>query len=88
MNDDLIQIRKTFAKLLPEGDLQNAILKNIKGYMRKSFAIFENPAYQVKTTSQVFKDAEKFALNLIRGKGGRDFRLNAKEIFPNLSTKI
>ena len=87
LNDDLIQIRKTFAKLLPEGDLQNAILKNIKGYMRKSFAIFENPAYQVKTTSQVFKDAEKFALNLIRGKGGRDFRLNAKEIFPNLSQK-
>ena len=87
LNDDLVKIRKDFAKLLPEGDLQNAILKNIKGYMRKSFAVFENPAYNVKTTSKVFKDAEKFALNLIRGTGGREFRLNAKEIFPNLSQK-
>ena len=85
LNDDLVNIRERFGNLLPEGDLKAAVLGNLKGYIRKSFAIFEDPAYQVQTTSKLFKDSEKFALNLIRGKGGRGFRLNAKEIYPRLS---
>ena len=47
------KIRKTFGDLLPSGDLRDAVLKNVKGYMRKSFAIFENPGYAVKETSSV-----------------------------------
>ena len=87
LNDDLIAIKKQFGGLLPEGDLKAAVLGNLKGYIRKSFAVFEDPAYQVPLNSKLFKNAEEFALKLIRGNGGRNFRLNAKEIYPNLSQK-
>ena len=67
LNKDLLEIKKTFGELLPAGDLKNAVLKNLKGYMRKSFAIFENPGYAVSETSPLFKKAKQYALNLING---------------------
>tara|TARA_Y100000593_G_scaffold28779_1_gene57549 strand:- start:2634 stop:6893 length:4260 start_codon:yes stop_codon:yes gene_type:complete len=81
LKKDIDQIRKTFGDLLPAGDLKTAVLKNLKGYMRKSFAIFENPGYAVKETSPLFKKAKQFALNLINGKGGAVFRVEARKVF-------
>ena len=81
LNKDLNEIKKTFGTLLPEGELKNAVLGNIKGYLRKSFAIFENPGYEVPLTSPLFKKAQQFALNLINGKGGGQFRVEAKKVF-------
>ena len=46
LSDELVRIKKNFGNLLPEGDLKQYILKNLKSYMRRSFAIFTNPAYQ------------------------------------------
>jgi hypothetical protein len=45
LNKELLNTKKTFANLLPEGDLKNFMLNNIKGYMRKSFATFTNPEF-------------------------------------------
>jgi len=81
LKKDIDQIRKTFGDLLPSGDLKTAVLKNLKGYMRKSFAIFENPGYAVKETSPLFKKAKQFALNLINGKGGAVFRVEARKVY-------
>ena len=67
--------------MLPSGDLRDAVLKNVKGYMRKSFAIFENPGYAVPENSPLFKKAQQFALNLINGKGGAVFRVQAKKVY-------
>ena len=46
LSDELARIKKTFGNLLPEGDLKQYVLKNLKSYMRRSFSIFTNPAYQ------------------------------------------
>ena len=81
LKKDMDTIRKTFGDLLPAGDLRNAVLKNVKGYMRKSFAIFENPGYAVSETSPLFKKAQQFALNLINGKGGAVYRVQAKKVY-------
>ena len=81
LKKDMDSIRKTFGDLLPSGDLRDAVLKNVKGYMRKSFAIFENPGYAVSETSPLFKKAKQFALNLINGKGGAVFRVQAKKVY-------
>ena len=81
LKKDLDGIRKTFGDLLPSGDMKEAVLGNLKGYLRKSFSIFENPGYAVPETSDVFKKATQFALNLINGKGGAVFRVEAKKVF-------
>ena len=46
LSDELARIKKNFGNLLPEGDLKQYVLKNLKSYMRRSFSIFTNPAYQ------------------------------------------
>ena len=81
LKTDMDDIRKVFGNLLPSGDLREAVLKNVKGYMRKSFAVFENPGYAVPETSPLFKKAKQFALNLINGKGGAVFRVQAKKVY-------
>ena len=45
LNKELIKSKKTFGELLPSGELKDYILNNVKTYMRKSFSIFTNPAY-------------------------------------------
>jgi len=45
LNKELIKIKKTFGELLPQGELKNYMLNNVKTYMRKSFSIFTNPEY-------------------------------------------
>ena len=46
LNNELARIKQNFGNLLPEGDLKQYVLKNLKSYMRRSFSIFTNPAYQ------------------------------------------
>ena len=45
LNKELVKTKKTFADLLPSGELKDYMLDNIRSYMRKSFAIFSNPEY-------------------------------------------
>ena len=45
LNKELINTKKIFGELLPQGDLKNFILNNLKTYMRKSFSVFTNPEY-------------------------------------------
>lgn len=37
LNKELLKTKTTFSNLLPEGDLKNFMLSNLKTYMRKSF---------------------------------------------------
>jgi len=46
LGDEMLKIKEKFAGLLPQGDLKNFMLDNLKTYMRQSFAIFTNPNYQ------------------------------------------
>jgi hypothetical protein len=56
--------KEQFKKLLPgekaAGTIKQILTDNLKGYMRKSFAVFTNPSYSVSRNSQVFKDAVEF----------------------------
>ena len=45
LNKELLKTKKTFAELLPDKELKNYILDNLKSYMRKSFAVFTNPEF-------------------------------------------
>ena len=59
-------LKKTFADLLPGDSLiKESLENNIKGYMRKSYAVFTNPNYSVNEASKEFKDAVKFTLGVI-----------------------
>ena len=66
MQKILMKTKETFTKLLPEDSLiKPALEKNIKGYLRKSFSVFTNPNYAVNESSEIFKNATKFVLNVI-----------------------
>ena len=66
MQKILVSTKETFTKLLPEDSfIKPALEKNIKGYLRKSFAVFTNPNYAVNESSEIFKNAAKFTLNVI-----------------------
>ena len=58
------ETKEQFRKLLPNekaaGTLKQILTDNLKGYMRKSFAVFTNPNYSVPRNSQIFKDAVEF----------------------------
>jgi len=74
LNKELLNIKKTFANLLPAGDLKNFMLNNIKTYMRKSFATFTNPEYQA--SDKVKEGASKWILENVVKKN-KDIRENA-----------
>ena len=66
LNDEIMQVKNTFAKILPKDSLiKNELLKNIKGYMRKSYSVFTNPNYSVAEDSKIFQDAFKFMKTVI-----------------------
>ena len=46
LGDEMALIKEKFADLLPQGDLKNFMLDNLKTYMRQSFSIFTNPNFQ------------------------------------------
>ena len=75
LNAELLKIKKSFAGMLPEGELKNYMLKNINTYMRKSFSIFTDPTY--KPDKKIFDGAVDYMVNLV--KNNRDLRRAALE---------
>ncbi len=74
LNKELVDTKKIFGELLPQGDLKNFILNNVKTYMRKSFSIFTNPEYMPE---QKLKDgAKNWILNNVV-KTNKDLRESA-----------
>ena len=74
LKKELVDTKKIFGELLPQGDLKNFILNNVKTYMRKSFSIFTNPEYMPE---QKLKDgAKNWILNNVV-KTNKDLRESA-----------
>ncbi len=66
LNELLMETKETFAKMLPRDSLiKDSLMDNIRGYMRKSYAVFTNPNYNVPENSPVFKDAVEFVKTVI-----------------------
>ena len=64
LNKELRQLKQKFADLLPEGELKDYLLNNVQNYMRKSFAVFTNPAY--KPPKKVMDEAVDYFEQLIK----------------------
>ena len=64
LDEVLEETKKLYRDLLPDekaaGTIKQILTDNLKGYMRKSFAVFTNPSYSVSRNSDVFKDAVEF----------------------------
>ena len=64
LDEVLEETKKLYRDLLPDekaaGTIKQILSDNLKGYMRKSFAVFTNPSYSVARSSDVFKDAVEF----------------------------
>ncbi len=64
LDEVLEETKKLYRKLLPDekaaGTIKQILTDNLKGYMRKSFAVFTNPSYSVARSSEKFKDAVEF----------------------------
>jgi len=80
LHKELVQLKQKFADLLPEGDLKDFMLTNVQNYMRKSFAVFTNPAY--KPQQKVVDGAADWFEKLITN--NRDMRKAALEGFKNV----
>ena len=77
LNKEIIQSKKIFGELLPQGDLKNFILNNVKTYMRKSFAVFTNPEYM--PDKKITQGATKWILENVVKKN-KDLRDSAKTL--------
>ena len=76
LNKEVIQSKKIFGELLPQGDLKNFILNNVKTYMRKSFSVFTNPEYM--PDKKITQGATKWILeNVVKNK---DLKESAKTL--------
>ncbi len=64
LDEVLEETKKLYRDLLPDekaaGTIKQILTDNLKGYMRKSFAVFTNPSYSVARNSEKFKDAVEF----------------------------
>tara|TARA_B100000674_G_scaffold280146_1_gene231572 strand:- start:316 stop:4410 length:4095 start_codon:yes stop_codon:yes gene_type:complete len=64
LDEVLEETKKLYRDLLPDekaaGTIKQILSDNLKGYMRKSFAVFTNPSYSVARSSDVFKEAVEF----------------------------
>jgi len=77
LNKEIIQSKKTFGELLPQGDLKDFILNNVKTYMRKSFAVFTNPEYM--PDKKITQGATKWILENVVKKN-KDLKESAKTL--------
>ena len=62
LKNELLVLNKEFGKLLPKGELKDAVISSVKPYIRQSFAIFTNPYY--RPTDAVKQAGVKFFENL------------------------
>ena len=77
LNKELLKTKTTFSNLLPEGDLKNFMLSNLKTYMRKSFSIFTNPEYM--PDEKIKTGAVKWVLENVVKKN-KDLKQSAKSL--------
>jgi hypothetical protein len=86
INDNLDELRKAYGEMLPKSekfaDFRKDLLNKGNKYMRASFSIFENPMYQPLV--KVKDDAIDYILKKVIP-GNKDFRIAAKETYPNMS---
>ena len=80
LNKELIKIKKTFGELLPEGELKKYMLDNVKTYMRKSFSIFTNPAYN--PPKEIYDKAVDWVVKNVVTKN-KDLKEAAKSSYKN-----
>ena len=46
LKDELMTLNKEFGKMLPKGQLRDAVISTVNPYLRQSFGVFTNPYYQ------------------------------------------
>jgi|19_taG_2_1085344.scaffolds.fasta_scaffold02504_3 uncharacterized protein (UPF0335 family) len=46
LKDELMSLNKEFGKMLPKGELRDAVISTVNPYLRQSFAVFTNPYFQ------------------------------------------
>ena len=83
LDKELVQLKAQFADLLPAGELKKYMLDNVQNYMRKSFAVFTNPAYA--PSEKVTAGAVKFLEGLIAK--NENMRLAALRAPGNLTSE-
>lgn len=83
LNEEFLNTKKVFADLLPESDIKNILLKDLRGYIKKSFGVITNPNYSVDANSKIFTDAVGFVKKVINK--DRDLVSVAINRFSNLS---
>jgi hypothetical protein len=66
LNDELLQTKKIFTDLLPEKEIKNILLQDLRGYIKKSFGVITNPNYSVDPNSKIFTDAVGFVKKLYK----------------------
>jgi len=83
LNDELLSTKKIFSDLLPEKEIKDIILKDLRGYIKKSFGVITNPNYSVDSNSKIFTDAVGFVKKIINK--DRDRVSEAINRFSNLT---
>ena len=82
LNKSLINIKKRYAGVLPEGELKDFMIQDLRSYMRKSFAFFTNKYY--KPNSKIKEEAITWVQKNIIEKN-KDLLDKAIKSFPNLT---
>ena len=83
LNDELLSTKKIFVDLLPEKEIKDIILKDLRGYIKKSFGVITNPNYSVDPNSKIFTDAVGFVKKIINS--DRDLISQSINRFSNLT---
>jgi len=83
LSDEILSTKKIFTNLLPEKDIKDIILKDLRGYIKKSFGVITNPNYSVDPNSKIFTDAVGFVKKIINK--DRDLVSQAINRFSNLT---
>jgi hypothetical protein len=73
-------IKSEFLNSLPKGDLKNDFAKNIKSYLRKSYAVISDPLYN--PPRDVMDAATKAGVKII--KKNKDLQEEAVNMFPKM----
>jgi hypothetical protein len=82
LDEALMAIKKRYAGVLPDGELKDFMLQDLRSYMRKSFAFFTNKYY--KPNSEIKDKAIAWVSeNVI--KKNKDILDDVLNTFPNLS---
>jgi hypothetical protein len=80
----LDNIKSEFLNGLPQGDLKNLFAKNIKSYLKKSYAVITDPLYV--PPKEVMDIATKAGVQII--KKNRDLKEEAVKMFPNMKQEL